>query len=143
MSDEPAANPVGRPSKYDPAYCDRVIELGNQGASIDEMAFELGVHDDTLRNWAGEHPEFFDAFTRAQLASQVWWERKGRTGMEKPTNEFQGSIWSRNMAARFPNKWREVKGTELTGKDGGPVAVAKKVVDLTDEELAAIALGRA
>lgn len=115
--------PAGRPSKYDPAFCDKVIALGEQGASIDEMAYECGVSDNTLRNWADEHEEFFDAFTRAQQASLIWWERKGRSGMEKPTNEFQGSIWSRNMSARFPSKWREVKGTELTGKDGGPVAV--------------------
>lgn len=111
----------GRPSKYDPSFCDLVIELGNQGASIDEMAFECGVCDNTIRNWADEHPEFLDAFTRAQQASLIWWERRGRSGMEKSAQEFQGSIWSRNMAARFPSKWREVKGTEHTGKDGGAI----------------------
>lgn len=118
---------MGRPSDYDPAYCDKVIELGETGASIDEMAYELGVHDDTLRNWSNAHPEFFDAFTRAKLASQVWWERKGRSGMEKPSTEFNGSVWSRNMAARFPARWREVKGTELTGKDGGAIETIGKV----------------
>lgn len=132
---------AGRPSSYKPEFCDLVIELGNQGASIDEMAFECGVHDDTLRNWAEDHEEFFDAFTRAKQASQIWWERKGRFGMEKPATEFQGAIWSRNMAARFPAKWREVKGTELTGKDGGPVHIEKKIVNLSDDELAAIAAG--
>lgn len=85
------------------------------------MAFELECCKNTLTNWADRHPEFLNAFTRAKLASQVWWERKGRSGMEKPSNEFQGSVWSRSMAARFPEDWREVKGTELTGKDGGPV----------------------
>ena len=114
MSDEP--NPTGRPTKYDPGFCDRVVELGETGASVDEMAYELCVTDVTLRNWAEKHEEFFTAFTRAKLASQIWWERKGRTGMEKSAAEFQGNIWSRNMAARFPAKWREVKGTELSGE---------------------------
>lgn len=110
--------PAGRPSDYDPAYCDRVIELGETGASVAEMAFDLGVVKQTLFNWMETHPEFLDAFTRAKLASQVWWERKGREGMEKSSSEFQASIWSRSMAARFPEDWREVKGTEHSGQVG-------------------------
>ena len=111
----------GRPSEYDPDYCQKVIELGETGASIAEMAYEIGVVKQTLHNWAATFPDFLDAFTRGKLASQVWWERKGRGGIEKSNSEFQGSLWSRNMAARFPEDWREVKSTELTGKDGGPV----------------------
>lgn len=99
--------PAGRPSEYDPAYCDRIIELGLMGASVIEMAFELGVTKQTIHNWAEAHPEFMDAFTRGKMASQVWWERKGRDGMEKPAQEFQGGIWSRSMAARFPEDWTE------------------------------------
>lgn len=114
---------AGRPSEYDPTYCERIIALGEGGASVAEMAYELGVVKQTLFNWSDAHPEFMDAFTRAKLASQVWWERKGRVGMEKSSQEFQAAIWSRSMAARFPDDWREVKGTELTGKDGAPVAV--------------------
>ena len=136
---------TGRPSKYNPSFCQKVIDLGNEGASIDEMAFECGVHDDTLRNWAEEYQEFFDAFTRAKAASLVWWERKGRAGMEKPAQEFQGNIWSRNMSARFPDKWREVKGAEITGKDGGAI---KQELDLSNlssaalKELAALATNK-
>ena len=78
------------------------------------MAFELGVVKQTLHHWAEAHPEFLDAFTRAKLASQVWWERKGRDGMEKSSSEFQASIWSRSMAARFPEDWRE---KTLVGSD--------------------------
>lgn len=118
---------MARPSDYDPAFCDKIIELGNEGASIAEMAFELNCAKNTLNNWAEQHPEFLNAFTRAKLASQVWWERKGRVGMEKSSSEFQASVWSRSMAARFPEDWREVKGTELTGKDGGPVETVGKI----------------
>lgn len=106
---------AGRPSSFDPAYCDRIIELGNGGASVAEMAYELGTTKQTLHNWCEAHPQFLDAFTRAKLASQVWWERKGRTGMEKSSSEFQGNLWSRNMAARFPEDWREKKELEHSG----------------------------
>lgn len=91
------------------------------------MAYECGVSKQTLLNWTKEHPAFLDAFTRAETASQVWWERKGRSGMEKSSSEFQASVWSRSMAARFPDDWREVKGTELTGKDGGAIETVGKV----------------
>jgi transposase len=69
---------TGRPSKYDPAFCDRVEELGRQGASVLECALELGVCKQTLFNWQEEHPEFLDALTRARAHRQVWWERVHR-----------------------------------------------------------------
>lgn len=106
---------MARPSEYDPAYCERIIELGQQGKSVAQMAYELGCCKNTLTNWASEHEEFLNAFTRAKLASQNWWESKGQEGMEKPAQEFQASVWSRSMAARFPEDWREVKGTEHSG----------------------------
>jgi len=121
----------GRPTGYDPAFCDRVIELGKTGASVVEMACEIGVHRNTLETlWPAAHPEFMEAFAYARQCSQVWWERKGRVGMEKSGQEFQASIWSRSMAARFPHDWREVKGTELTGKDGGPVETKISRIEL-------------
>lgn len=118
--------PAGRPSDYDPAFCDEVIRLGQEGASIAKMAYTLGVAKNTLTAWAEAHPEFLSAFTYAKLASQVWWEDKGRDGMEKSSQEFQSSIWSRSMAARFPEDWREKTGVDHTsdGKAIQGLAVA-------------------
>lgn len=83
-----------------------MIELGNEGKSIVEIAHELGVHRETLEeNWPAAHPEFSEAFARCCLASQAWWEKKGRDNLEKQV--FQSSVWSRSMAARFPKDWRE------------------------------------
>jgi transposase len=98
---------LGRPTDYDPAYCERVIELGKQGASVVEMAVDIGVSRSTLEtNWPAAHPEFLEAFTHARECSQVWWEKAGRVGMVD--NTIYASIWSRSMAARFPRDWREV-----------------------------------
>lgn len=105
--------PGGRPSEYDPAYCARVIELGRSGASVVEMAHEIGCSRATIEaNWPAAHPEFLEAMEAARLASQVWWERIGQKNLEKPT--FQSSVWSRSMAARFPKDWRE---KSLVGSD--------------------------
>lgn len=107
---------MGAPTKYDPDLCAKVIELGEIGASIAEIAYECGVCRNTLKNWRDEHPDFLTALTRAELASQVWWERKGRTGME--ADKFNASVWSRSMAARFPDDWREVKARDHFSSDG-------------------------
>jgi hypothetical protein len=104
---------MGRPSKYKPAYCERVIELGKKGMSVVEIACDIGVHRDTLeKNWPAEHPEFFEAFARARDESQAWWERAGREGLT--ADKFNAQVWSRSMSARFPNDWRE---KTLVGSD--------------------------
>lgn len=121
---------LGRPSTYDPAYCDQVIEYGKQGKSVAWMAAEIGVHKDTIYEWAKVHPAFSDSLTRARLESQRWWEDAGQSGMVAPG--FNASIWSRSMAARFPEDWREQKGVELTGANGGPLqvqAIERTIVD--------------
>ena len=115
---------MARPTTYKPEYCEQVIELGRQGMSVVEMAADLGVHRETLEeNWPAAHPEFSEAFTRAKVLSQAWWERQGRLNLllAPGVGTFNGSVWSRSMAARFPRDWREQKGVELSGKDGGPI----------------------
>lgn len=106
--------PVGRPTDYRPEYCETAIDLGKTGASKVEIAVELGVTRKTLDNWCAQHPEFLHAITRAHELSQVWWERKGRDNLE--ADRFQASMWSRSMAARFPDDWREKQDVDLNAK---------------------------
>lgn len=101
---------MGRPTKYDSSYCDQVIQLGKLGMSVVEMAANLGVGRTTLeRDWPEAHEEFSQALTHARECSQAWWESMGRSNliMGPQTGTFQASVWSRSMAARFPNDWRE------------------------------------
>ena len=82
------------------------------------MAAELGVCRDTLYEWAQQHPAFSDALARAKTLEQRWWEDIGQQGLT--SREFQGHLWSRSMAARFPEEWRENVRQEVTGKVRGP-----------------------
>ncbi|MGV4799108.1 hypothetical protein ACSMEB_08435 [Stenotrophomonas maltophilia] len=116
---------VGRPSEYRPEYCAKVMELGREGKSVVQMACAIDVVRDTLYQWSKDHPEFSDAFTRARQLSQDWWETQAQCGLT--ADRFNASLWSRSMAARFPEDYQERKGIELTGSNGGPVEVSVEV----------------
>lgn len=112
-----------RPTDYRPEYCDLVIEQGKLGKSVTQMAVACGVVKQTLFNWAAEHPEFLDAFTRAKQHSLDWWETIAQSHMieEQGGARLNQGVWSRSMAARFPEEYTERKQTELTGANGGPI----------------------
>lgn len=110
-----------RPSKYDPSFCEKAVEWGRQGKSRAWIAAELGVCKRTLVNWEEAHPDFLSALMRAKTLEQQWWEDAGQGGMA--ADKFNGQVWGRSMAARFPDDWREVSRQEQTGANGGPVTV--------------------
>lgn len=121
--------PVGRPSQYDPMYCERVIELGKIGKSVEQIAANIGVGTKTLYNWRDEHPEFLHALDLAKELELDWWESIAQAMMveNKDSDKLNASIWSRSMAARFPKKYRESTKTEITGADGAPLVTGINV----------------
>lgn len=126
---------MARPTEYREEFCQTVLKLGREGKSKAYMAAELGCSRQTLDNWTATYPEFLDAMTRAVALSQAWWEDAGQNGMT--ADKFNGSVWSRSMAARFPDDWRETSRQEQTGANGAPIQ-HNHAFDLTgasDEEL--------
>lgn len=100
---------MARPTSYRQKFCKQVIEFGKRGKSVAWMAAELGVHKDTLYEWEKTYPEFSDAFTRAKLESQRWWEDVGQQYIvSRPgAAALNAGVYARSMAARFPEDWRE------------------------------------
>ena len=125
MSDKPEGYVFGRPTKYRPEMCEKVVEWGRLGKSRAWIASELDIAKHTLQSWEKEHSDFSAAMTRAMTHSQRWWEDAGQDGIEK--REFNGSVWSRSMGARFPDDWRESTKQELTGADGAALIPAVNV----------------
>jgi len=115
--------PVGRPSNYDPAFCEQVIELGGKGKSIEQIGAILGVGTRTLFTWRDNNEEFRHALELAKELEQAWWEDMAQSYMveEKESAKLNTGLWSRSMAARFPKKYRESTKTEITGADGAPL----------------------
>lgn len=123
MSETAEKRPVGRPSLYDPAYCEKVIELGKLGKSVEQIASHLNLSLRVLYKWRDEYEEFMHALEDAKQYEQAWWEEQAHAYMveTKDGPRLNASLWSRSMAARFPKKYRESVKQEITGADGAPL----------------------
>lgn len=99
--------PAGRPSKYDPKFCDRVIELGKEGASKAEIALDLDIVYNTLEAWQESHPEFLKAVKDAERLAQGWWEKRGRIATFGGYDGFNATSFIFNMKNRFKEDWRD------------------------------------
>ena len=113
-------NPVGRPSKYDPIYCDKVLEYGALGKSFEQMSSLMGIGITTLKRWREEHEEFRSALEDAQGLAQTWWEDMAQSYLveSKDTEKLNTGLWSRSMAARFPNTYSDRVKQEISGPGG-------------------------
>lgn len=116
---------MARPTVYKPEYCDLVVDLGRQGKSVVQMACAIDVVRSTLYEWCKDHPEFSDAFTRARQLSQDWWETQAQCGLT--ADRFNAQLWSRSMAARFPEDYQERKGMELSGPGGADIKTTTRI----------------
>ena len=123
MIEDTPKRPVGRPTLYDPAYCEKVVELGRIGKSVEQIAAILNVSLRTMYSWRDAHEDFLHALDDAKTYEQAWWEEQAAAYMveNKESDRLNATLWSRSMAARFPKKYRESTKTEITGADGAPL----------------------
>ncbi len=117
------ANPVGRPSQYDPSFCEKAIELGSKGKSLEQISGALGITYRTLCRWRDENEEFCHALEEAKVREMIWWEEHAQAYLveHKDGDRLNVGLWSRSMAARFPKKYSERIKQELTGAEGAPL----------------------
>lgn len=115
----------GQPTKYDPAYCEVVVELGKQGKSVAQMCSHFDISRPTIDNWAEQHPEFFEAFTRAKAHMQAKLEELGFAGLH--SKDFNAQVWKTTMQARFREDYTERRETTHSGQI---VTIAKDAADL-------------
>lgn len=135
-ADVPAKRPVGRPTLYDPAYCETVRELGRIGKSIEQICYQLNISIRTIYLWKDTHEEFMQALEDAKTFEQAWWEEQAAAYMveNKDSDRLNATLWSRSMAARFPKKYRESTKQEITGADGAPLLTGIQVTFVKPNE---------
>jgi hypothetical protein len=93
----------GRPSLYNIAYCERVLELAAEGCGKAEIAAALQVSVKTLSAWAKAHDEFREAMSRAEEVEYAWWLAAGRKGQFLRT--WNASGWALQMRNRFRKRF--------------------------------------
>lgn len=107
---------TGRPTKYDPSYCEMLIRDMEDGYSVEAFAGLIGVSKQTLYNWFDQYPEFLDAKEIGLSKSRRYFEGKGNTGLEHQVIrcEQSGTVntvrlntqnWIFQMKNRF--KWKD------------------------------------
>ncbi len=90
---------TGRPSHYKPEYCDEVVPLLAEGASIEEVGAHLKCGYTTVYQWMEMYPEFREAIKTGRELSKGWWIGQGRTQLH--SHSFNSTLWYMNMKNRW------------------------------------------
>ena len=116
----------GRPTKYDPAFCDDVLPFMAEGYSATALAGHIGVSRSTLYLWMDQHPEFSDAVKEGMAASAIWWENRLRDVASGGEGNATAAIFG--LKNRAADDWRDKQAHEHTSPDGS--MTPKPSVDL-------------
>jgi predicted component of type VI protein secretion system len=103
-------------SKYvfKPEMCDRIIELGKQGASQKMMFSDIGINKDVAATWKKNHPEFADALATAVTHSQAYWEREILANVNN--KGFNSRLAEIALRGQFQEDYRETRDTKVDVK---------------------------
>lgn len=93
--------PAGRPTKYQPEFCDTVRQVMSEGLSKEAAAGAIGVSIQTIYTWMQEHPEFLEAIKDGEAKSMAVWEKIGLDGASGRISNFSASAYIFNMKNRF------------------------------------------
>ncbi len=133
--------PGGRPTKYDPAYCEAVVAHMRDGASVASFAAEIDVARSTINQWAEDYPEFSEALSRGKAACAAWWERQGRKVAENGGAPGQSNMITFGLKNMGKEDWsdsvKHVGGDPSSGDQ--PIRHALDISSLTPEQQAALA----
>ena len=152
---------VGRPTKYNPEYGDRLIEHMKGGNSLEAFCSLIGVSKQTAYQWLEKYPEFYDARKRGEGHLHLFYENMGkvlasgqmrRVKSEKARVDKDGKPYlDANGKAIYDREyeytagsttawiflcknlifWRDRKDIEVSGKEGKPI----EYKDMSDDEL--------
>lgn len=131
-------------NKKQRAFLAAYEETGN----ISRAALDSNVHRTRHYEWLND-PDYADAFRLAEEVAADKLEEEARRravqGVDEPVfykGESVGSIKKFSdtlliflLNGARPEKYKQRNHTEVTGKGGGPIQVASRVSDMSDEEL--------
>jgi len=128
-----AKGPGGRPTDYDPKYCEQILEYferdpyterikkivtksgdvvevpvleASDTPTLAGFAVSIGVHRDTLKEWAKVHPEFSASVKKAKEAQENFIVTNGMKGL---VNTPFAIFLAKNVCGYRDNRDVEVK----------------------------------
>ena len=124
--------PGGRPTKYKPEYCQKVVELMADGMAKIEVCAELGmgIGYDAFLDWQKKYPEFSEAVKIGNRLSEAWWMKEGREALRD--KEFNSTLWYMNMKNR--HGWTDKQDTTLNIPNTIKIVYAKPKDDKKEQE---------
>lgn len=102
---------AGRPTTYDPAYCDQVIEFMGKGFSLTAFAGYITCARSTINEWMAANPEFSEAVKIGQAKRTMKLEGTlldGETGPKVTAHIFA-------LKNADPEGWRDKQDIEHSG----------------------------
>jgi transposase-like protein len=113
----------GRPTKYTPETVKRIIEAIKLGVAYVDAANYGGVSFETFNEWRKQYPEFSEAVESA--SGQAVTACMAKIQKAATEGSWQASAWI--LERRHPDRYGRTR-VELTGAEGGPVAISANVV---------------
>lgn len=105
------ATPLGRPSKYEPRFCDEVVDFMGRGFSLTAFAGHISVARSTINEWMGEHAAFSEAVKIGQAKRTMKLEGtllEGETGPKVTAHIFA-------LKNADPEGWKDKQDIEHSG----------------------------
>ena len=116
----------GRPTKYTEDLPEALLNALAAGKSVTQFAAQIGVHRATIYSWAERHPEFSDALSRGQEASQAYWEDQLQKMMY--SREVNAPLVKLYFANRF--NWHDKAEVDNKSSDGSMKAVDRVTIEV-------------
>jgi transcriptional regulator with XRE-family HTH domain len=103
--------PAGRPTKYEPRFCDELIKFMGKGYSLTAFAGKIGVARSTINEWMSANPEFSEATRVGQAKRTMALETTLLAGETGP--KVTGHMFALKNAD--PEGWRDKQEVEHSG----------------------------
>ena len=115
-------------SKYDPAMCEQMIALGQEGASQKMMWSQLGISKSTAEGWKKKYPEFGEALDIALVHAQSYWETQLLANVEN--KNFNSRLVEIALRGQFQQDYRETRDIKLDAKVETKIDFQKEIANL-------------
>ena len=114
--------PAGRPTKYKPEYCQKLIDHMAEGYSFESFAATIDTHRDTLYAWEHKHSEFSDAKKSGQAKSLLWYEKIGNAATRGEVPNFNATAWV--FSLKNKHQYRDKTPDEIK-EEARPLIIVK------------------